>query len=224
MAVRVEVWWLDVTALGDSVSFETLSKPLAADEQIRAARFVHRRDQVRFTVCRGALRHVIGKRAGIAPAEVEFGYGAYGKPLLRNTGAGPIEFNLSHAGEWGVVAVSERAAVGIDVEQIRDKRDLAALARRFFTPDEQRGIEALPAAEFVDAFYRVWSRKEAYMKATGAGLSMGTATFSVAVGRDDPAAIAPWSFANLTLTPRGYSAALAVEGPALSVEEHRFAL
>lgn len=225
MAIPVEVWWLDVTVLGRGEAFETLSKSLNRDERDRAARFVHRHDQIRFTVCRGALRHVVGACAGITAAEVEFGYGAHGKPYLKNSGAaGQVEFNLSHAGEWGVVAVCGQAAVGVDVEQIRDARDLAALARRFFAAEEQQGIEALPAAEFVDAFYRVWSRKEAYMKGTGAGLSLGTDTFHVTVGRDDPAPIAPWSFANLALTPPGYAAALAVESPASSIKEQRFAL
>jgi 4'-phosphopantetheinyl transferase len=194
---------------------------LAPDERERAARFHFERDRERFVLARGALREILAGCVGAEPAALRFVYSAAGKPALApGLAAGtPLSFNLSHSHQLALLAVTSGAAIGADVEHARDLPDLVSMARRFFAPGESRRLLALPREAQAAAFYRCWTRKEAYLKARGEGLPGGLDRFEVAFGLDErpallathdaPAEAAHWSMLDLDLGP-GYAAAIAV--------------
>lgn len=215
------MWWLPVAKLSGSLPL--LRDCLTPAEQARASRFVRPEDQVRFAVCRGSLRHLLAAYTGCVPSEIEFRLGERGKPYLAGA---PIEFNLSHSGDWGVVAAGA-LPVGVDIERMKPLREFDQLVRRYFTIDEQRQMAAFAPADRLAAFYRAWSRKEAFMKATGEGLHLSTTSFSVTLAEATAALVAGdgierWTCANLAAVPAGYSAALIVEGPMAAIEEREF--
>jgi 4'-phosphopantetheinyl transferase len=198
-----------------------LERALSADERARAERLVSPRIRQRFVVARGALREILGRYVGIAPAAVRFRYGARGKPALDVGEATCLRFNLSHSGELALVAVSRGREIGVDVEQIRPDREFDRIASRFFSPAEVATLLALPQGARAEAFYRCWTRKEAYIKANGQGLVIPLDSFDVAfvssapaallANRRDPAEVQRWSMAALDLGA-GYAGALVVEG------------
>jgi 4'-phosphopantetheinyl transferase len=202
---------------------QTLSGLLSADEQARAARYHFERDQRRFTAARGQLRQVLAAYLHVVPRAVQFTYNPYGKPALaeaNHTGQPDVQFNLSHSGELGLLAVCKGQPVGIDIEIIRDNLERGNIARRYFAPSEVMALEALPPDQQLQAFFACWTRKEAYIKARGQGLSIGLDTFAVSLAPGEAAQLlvrdpgAPGGpFTLLTLDPEpGYAAALAVEG------------
>lgn len=195
---------------------------LSDDECRRADRFRTPALRRRFVAGRGGLRAVLSAYLGCAPERVEFVYGRHGKPALaQGLIAGPFEFNLSHSGELALCAVSSVGVVGVDIETIRPmEANGQNLIGRFFSARERDEFFALPDPERLAAFFRGWTRKEAFLKATGTGLSTVLDSFDVpldpaappAVLRvaDDPGAPARWSLFDLDPGP-GYAAALAVE-------------
>jgi 4'-phosphopantetheinyl transferase len=196
-------------------------KFMAADEIERADRFYFAKDRNRFTVARGALRQLLGAYLKLDPEAVSFGYGPQGKPSLSVTqSAYGIRFNLSHSGEIALLAVSRNRELGVDVEQIRADFTSGEIATRFFSPEECAKLERLPAYETVDAFFNCWTRKEAYIKARGGGLSIPLDSFAVAFAPGEAAALlhvkagdenfSRWRFHELH-PGAGYKAALAVE-------------
>jgi 4'-phosphopantetheinyl transferase len=151
---------------------------LDAGERARAARFVFDRDRRRFSTARGILREILGRVLEIAPENVDFAYGPHGKPAVQGSA---LHFNLSHSGDDGVVAWSRDLPVGVDIEEVRERDDLLGLARRFFSRTETAAIEMAAPEARLGAFYRCWTRKEALLKATGAGISRTLSTFTVDV-------------------------------------------
>lgn len=126
--------------------------------------------QRRFLLGRALLRERLGRALGIEPGAVVLRHSAEGKPHLGE--AGP-EFNLSHSGHWVALALSHAGPVGLDLEQPRKPRPLQAIARHYFHPDEARALEALEGSALETGFYRLWTLKEAYLKALGTGLAGG---------------------------------------------------
>ena len=175
---RLRLDWPDEVVAG-------MAAVLAPDEVERAGRFVFERDGRRYTLARGQLRHILGEWLGVPAREVGFVYGAYGKPRLTGGDAG-LEFNLAHSADLALAAVTEGGAIGIDIELQRGGIDLEGIARRFFAPGEVARWEALPLAERPAAFYRCWTRKEAYLKAHGAGLSVALDSFEVTLRAGEP--------------------------------------
>lgn len=159
---------------------------LAEDEVARANRFKFEEDRIRWTRARTALRSVLSRYAGASPESLRFAYGPHGKPSL--PAAGEIEFNLSHAGDWALIAVAKSVPVGVDIERIRPNVDMAALLRRI-------GETELPVA--VPDLFRIWTRREAKSKAAGGAL--------FDLPHRDACAI------DLTIT-EGYAAAIALVG------------
>jgi 4'-phosphopantetheinyl transferase len=202
---------------------------LSPDELARAGRFRFDRHRRRFIAARAALRAVLAGYLGQHPRKIQFLYGEHGKPHLDDPP--PLEFNLAHSGELALIAVTGTHAVGVDVELERDNVADEGIAERFFSASEVAALHSLPTEQRQAAFFRCWTRKEAFLKATGKGLSFGLDQFSVSLLPAEPAALlsvptgtenpARWSFFHLD-PGTGYQAALAVRGVTDSVRLWQF--
>jgi 4'-phosphopantetheinyl transferase len=145
---------------------------LSADELNRAARFRFDKDRHTFVACRGMLRCCLSDLLQVSPQDVSFAYSEEGKPHLHATRSEmAIEFNLSHTDGFAALAFAPGKRVGIDVEKLRDLADLLLIAEHHFSTDEFRRLESLPEVQRTLAFFRCWTRKEAYLKAVGCGIS-----------------------------------------------------
>lgn len=191
---------------------ESYLRTLAEDERVRANRFhfdVHRRH---FVVARGFLRLVLSRYLETTPEALRFAYGPYGKPMLAAESA--LRFNASHSGDWAVYAFVQDHEVGIDVEHIKKDFETEGIAERFFSAREVETLNTLADAERPAAFFRCWTRKEAYIKAIGSGLSHPLDSFDVTLAPGEPAALSRvegWSLFDLDVAP-DYAAALAIDG------------
>lgn len=151
------------------------------DEIERADRFHFDKDRNRFTIARGALRELLGGYLKIAPNQLSFVYGVQGKPALAEPyNSSGLHFNLSHSGDIALLAVTRNREIGVDVEQIRADFASEDIAARFFAPEECAKLKTLPLHQRPDAFFSCWTRKEAYIKARGKGLSIPLDSFEVA--------------------------------------------
>ncbi len=216
--------WVAALDLSEAVLAQ-IAGVLAPDERERAARFHFEADRRRFIAGRGILRRIIGDEyLGCDPASLVFVHGPNGKPMLDGRGAGSqLELNLAHSGDLAVYAFAEGRPLGVDLERLRALPDLDGLAAMVLTPWEQAELGRIGPAEREHAFFRVWTRKEAYLKATGEGLSRAPATFEVTVGSeapprlrgvdDDPMRARDWALQDLELPP-GYVGALVVQSAA----------
>ncbi len=217
---EVHVWR---AALDETPSrIDSFLNTLAADERTRAERFYFPRDRERFIVARGVLRAILGLYSNRAPECVFFSYSSHGKPKLAwESGDAAIRFNISHSHGVALYAVTRTREVGIDVEFIRSDLKVEQIAARFFSPYEIARLRTLPTDLREAAFFRCWTRKEAYIKAKGEGLSLPLDQFEVSLTPAEPAALLRtqrdpneaqrWSLQELTPAP-GYAAALAVQG------------
>jgi len=176
--VPCELWRFPLDQHLSAAAIATLS----ADEIARARRFVFEADRHRFMAGRAALRQLIAHRTGLAPASLRFTLGRFGKPALAAQDG--LEFNLSHSGATGVLAMSERTALGVDMEIVRPMPDADSLAAAYFAPPERAAVAAFAAAARDLAFLRCWTRKEACLKAIGIGLNLATAGFDVGAQPD----------------------------------------
>lgn len=143
-------------------------------EKARAARFVFDHDRRRFIAAHVGLRRLLGDRLGVEPAALRFEPGEFGKPRLRDEPR--CAFSLTHSGDEALVALSDGPDIGVDLEGVRDFRDVDGLARQCLTPAELVAFDATPEAGRVLAFLRAWTRKEACLKALGTGLQIAPAT------------------------------------------------
>ncbi len=193
---------------------------LCQEELARAARFRVEDARRRFIAGRAILRLLLGRYLRRDPAEILLRYQPHGKPYLAGGAGGfDLRFNLSHSNELALYAFAREREIGVDLEQIRTDRDHDLLAARFFSPEENAALATLPPEGRRDAFFRCWTRKEAYLKARGEGLSIPLAGFSVSAGQTAallnvdfaPEETGRWSLISIDSIP-GYAAALAVEG------------
>lgn len=167
---------LDVPA----VRVAELTSLLSKDERNRAARFKFDKHRRRYIACRGTLRTILGRYLGLEPLRLEFAYGPQGKPALTNGHeVSDLQFNLSRSHERGIVAVHRQEELGVDIEHLRPIPDALQIARRFFSTEEYRALDALPPAEHGSAFFGYWTRKEAVVKSIGMGLSLPTESFTL---------------------------------------------
>lgn len=201
----------------------TFAASLSPEEHSRAARFAFDRDRRRFIAGRGWLRAVLSDYLAIEPGDIELSYGPFGKPEL--TGADTLQFNLSHSNGLALLGVCQGRAIGIDLEAIRPMPDAEQIAERSFSLRERRDLRHLPASHRLNAFFHVWTCKEAFLKSTGDGLSRALDDFDVSLPPGKPALLrvgadprqaARWSVAALTPAP-DFVAALVVEGALGSV-------
>lgn len=149
-------------------------------ERSRRRRFVHPRPSREFTLCRAALRSLLCRELGCSNDDLSFGTSKFGKPFARvNDVAASIAFNVSHSGRHGLIALSPEGRIGVDVEERSPNRNLDACIRLLFAPGEQAEFENVSEQGKVEQFYRLWTLKEALIKAVGAGLSIDTTKFEV---------------------------------------------
>ena len=223
------VWLIELPAI--AVDAAEIGSVLAPEELSRGAKFFREIDRRRYLTTRFALRDILGRYGRELPERIEFDYNAFGKPSL--IGEAALRFNVSHAGEVSLVAVAWNRQVGVDVEKIRgDSSDelvtLRNIARRFFAPNEVNRLLQLPEAALPQSFFTCWTRKEAFIKAKGAGLSIPLDSFEVSflpgerpelmVYSAGPEENERWSVFHLEPAP-GYVGALVVEGEDLRLKQ-----
>jgi 4'-phosphopantetheinyl transferase len=223
---EVHVWRASLTGENSDKSENSraysLQHLLSIEERERAGKFYFERDRRNWVVAHGILRILLAQYLDTDPRTLRFETNAYGKPLLAAPHSGAnLHFNLSHSGKLALYAFAFGRQVGVDVEYTRSGIDYEELARRYFSRHEYATVQSLPAAQREEAFFLGWSRKEAYIKARGKGVSIPLEQFDVSLtpgepakllgSRENPPAPAQWSL--YALAPgTGYVGALAVEG------------
>lgn len=228
---EVHVWAAPLDPPAEDVrSYASL---LAPDEQARAERFRFERDRRRFSVARGVLRLLLGRYLETEPRRVAFRYESHGKPVLGGELAGRgLRFNVSHSGEMALYALARGRELGVDVEEVRPMEDGLQIAERFFSQAEVAAFRALPAEVRDEAFFNCWTRKEAYIKAVGEGLSFPLHAFDVSLAPGEPARLLAsrdprqaerWSLRALPDPAPGYRAAVVAEGAGWDVACWRWA-
>jgi len=216
-ATEVHVWQASLEGRAADI-FESF---LSADELTRANRFHFIKDRNHFVVARGLLRNLLAAYLGVNCAELRFSYGAQGKPFLLLDGQAQINFNVSHSDGRAAFAFTRGRDLGVDLEYVKDDFDDELIANRFFSRAEVLALRTVPADLRKQAFFNCWTRKEAYIKARGEGLSMPLDQFDVSLRPDEPVAllnnyreereVSRWSMQAIP-APEGYVGALVVEG------------
>lgn len=204
---EIHVWCVELDA-GDEVA--ALAACLSAEERERASGLPSETHQRRFVVARGRLRQLLGRYLGQAPGAIAFARGAHGKPFLQEGG---LHFNGSHSHELALYAIAQSREVGVDVEWMRPHIAHEQIAARFFALEEQEALAQVPAEQRRAAFYNLWTRKEAYLKARGDGLAAGLSTFAVSLGAEAALLHSDEGWKLMALEPAaGYVAALCGAG------------
>ncbi len=212
MSSQVEIHVVTLSAV------EPRPEVLEGRERARWERLRIEAKRRQFVAAQTALRTVLGRRTGLEPGEVRFGYGEHGKPYLP---ARPdLGFNMTHSGDRALIAVSDAADVGVDLEYLGRDRPFLRLAQRYFSAPEHEWLAALPEDRHRRAFYRTWVLKEAYLKAVGTGLTFPPSGFTLELQAEQPRVLATelpgdtpggWSLRDLEIH-RDYAAALCVRG------------
>jgi len=220
---QVDIWRVCLDLATDPR--RRLESILSEDEAQRAARFYFPADKDRFVVAHGCLRDILRRYLPTESRQLNFSTNAYGKPHLSSEHG--LDFNLSHSRDFALVAVTRHRQVGVDIEYIRGEVSREGIAGHFFSEGEVSELLSLPPEQHEIAFFNCWTRKEAYIKACGLGLSLPLESFDVSLvpgepailraTRPDPQQALRWTLKHLEVQP-GYAAAVAVEGAALSAE------
>jgi 4'-phosphopantetheinyl transferase len=217
---EVHVWMARLDQPEETVA--SYRAVLSTDERARADRFHFEKDRTAYTVARAALKSLLGRYLGVAPTAIQFQYSSHGKPYLEESvNPGGINFNISHSHKLALLAFAIGRQVGVDVERIRADFATLEIAERFFSRIEVAALLAQPTEQQADCFFNCWTRKEAYIKAIGEGLSCPLHRFDVTLGPDEPARLlatradsqdaSRWSMHNLDPGP-GYKGAVIAEG------------
>lgn len=181
---RVWLAHLDLAA----ATVDRLVAVLSPDERERAVRFHFRRDAMRWIVARATLREILGAYLETEPVAIAFTYGPKGKPaLVVEEGRADLQFSISHSADLAAFAVTVGVPVGVDVERLREVDDMEQIAARTFSVRECSALRSLPPEQRAAGFFNCWTRKEAYIKALGEGLSYPLDRFSVSVAPGLPA-------------------------------------
>jgi 4'-phosphopantetheinyl transferase len=197
-----------------------LKKLLAPDEQRRADRFLVESARSRFLASHGALRIVLGAYVGREPRELSFVLSDKGKPAFSaETSTKRLCFNLSHSGDFALIALAAGREVGVDIERVQDRPDMYQPQNSFLAPGEQVRLNELAPSQRRDFFYRVWTCKEAVLKATGQGIASGLRSPDLSLNLTQAQARAGfvvehnggcWRVYELEPAP-GYASAVAIE-------------
>ena len=222
---KVHVWLASLDLPPTAIL--ALRRTLTADELARVKRFHFTEDRARFIAARGVLRDILARYLGTEANQVCFRYSSHGKPsLAAGSQRGgqrkpPLHFNLSHTSDLALVAIARGRRVGVDIESMRTDIAQDLIAARSFSPREQARLRALPIHLKAQGFFNCWTRKEAYIKARGEGLSLPLDQFDVSLAPGEPARLlhvegnaeeaSRWTLAELVPRP-SYVATLVVEG------------
>jgi 4'-phosphopantetheinyl transferase len=212
----IGLWLVDVTSGADTRGWQHLSD----DERDRASRFSKEADRRRYIVVRASLRALLGAALGVKMDTLTFDYGAAEKPFLRDYPT--LEFNVSHAGVHGLIALSGIGAVGVDIDSPRPDLDVVDLAREFFSPLEYELVATAAATMKVTLFLRLWTYKEALAKAAGRSIAhtvnVALPDLALATARQPSSMNASWqnvgnSWLSSVPLPQPYVGALALRHP-----------
>ena len=226
----VHIWHASLEQSGEVV--HALRAVLSEEELKRAERFHFDHHRRHFIAGRGILRHLLSLYTGIEPGQLQLEYTRNGKPFLPGMdGASGIRFNLSHSGGIAIYAFTRGREVGIDIEYQRPIDDMDRIAERNFSVREYTTLGTLPEQQRLDAFYLCWTRKEAFIKAIGEGISFPLQQFDVTLIPGEPAQLLSvdgsaekagrWSMHNLTIAD-GYAAALVIEGSDCALTQRKW--
>ena len=209
--------WSSTLPLRES-SRNQLYQTLSEEERERAARFRFAQDRNGYVTSRGLLRAILSRYLNQAPGGIAITYGMNGKPTLSGS---PVCFNVAHSGQLVVFALAREERLGIDIEHIRPMDNLEEVARQFFSLAEYEDLLQIPEHGRLDAFFRCWTRKEAYVKATGKGLQAELDRFQVSLKPGEPTRFiamndgrnnsSDWSLFDWT-PKKGYAGAIAIYG------------
>ena len=203
---RVSLWWapLDVPAS----TLQSLAACLSAQEGRRAAELRRHVDRERFVAVRGWLRRLLAGELGCDPREVQIVTDDGGKPMVEGS---DLRFNASRSAGLALFATSWQTEVGVDIEAIREDVDIEGIARRFFSPAEQRALASLSPVHRLSASFQCWTRKEAFAKGIGTGLTFPLPSVDVWAADGRSMTVSDWTIHQVDVGI-GYAAAVAVTG------------
>jgi 4'-phosphopantetheinyl transferase len=229
-ADEAHVWRVSLDQPADMIA--KLAPLLSQDERQRARRFHRPVDRDRFIAGRGILRKIISAYLALSPGQLRFTYNEYGKPAVsdeQNDRA--LNFNLSHSAELILYAITRGRDVGIDIEYIREDFATLEIAEHFFSKDEVTSLKSLPTDQRTIGFFNCWSRKEAFIKAKGMGVSYPLDRFTVSLAPGDPPAllkvdddereVARWKMYELK-PGAGYAAAMIATEPPVTLNQRHW--
>jgi 4'-phosphopantetheinyl transferase len=222
---HVDVWCVPLTV--DESRLSSTLQFLSADERVKAGRMRFKNAREYYVAARGFLRLIIASYLDEQPKDLIFQYGQHGKPALADGFSNvEISFNMSHSHGMALYCVGLKRRLGVDIEKIRTDMSFGRIAKRFFSSKEYEALEKLPPERQKYGFFNCWTRKEAYIKAKGEGISSLISRFAVSLAPGEPAAlldhqldgqeVSRWSIVDLDVGPE-YAAALAVEGQGVIV-------
>jgi len=216
-ADEVHVWFCELSAVSH---LDTSAFSLSESEKERAARYQSENARFTFVASRAFLRNVLSRYLDVSPISICFQTETNGKPRIATPADSRLQFNLSHSGHSAVCAVSRDARVGIDLEEVEPSRCDGDTAAQVFSPSELRLLAAMDKDARVESFFRGWTRKEAYAKCVGLGLSLDVRSLELrfAEGQSHSDAVTLCTFE----CPNGIPATVAVEAPALRPLFYRF--
>ena len=225
---EVHIWYAELSNPADA---RTLQSLLSVDEVERANRFRFPEHRRRFRIARGCLRQLLGAYLDVPPQQVRFAYSAEGKPQLSSEFSQELSFNVSHSEDLAVLSFANHRKIGVDVEVFRYDVDTEGIPRRFFSDVEQFALAGLHGQQKIEGFFNCWTRKEAYVKAVGLGLSLPLRDFDVSLLPGQPARIlatrpdaklaSQWSVESFYLNEQ-CAAAVVVEGRIAALQVRQF--
>lgn len=174
---QVQIWRVPLQASPETLA--GLERSLSPEELARAGRFRFARDRRAYVVTRAVLRALLARVLALEPSGVRLQLGPQGKPFLAQTHHSDLQFNVAHSRDLALIALTRGPQLGVDVEYRRDLDDAQRIAKRFFSRQEVDALLAAPIARQHQLFFRIWTRKEAFIKATGKGLSQPLGAFNV---------------------------------------------
>jgi len=185
---EIHVWRVSLAQTESCL--QNLQQTLSTDERTKADRFRFPKDRSQFIVSRGALRAILSRYLNISSHILRFDYNPYGKPSLTVAqGGNTLRFNLSHSRGMALIAITKNRDIGVDLEGINQNFSCLEIAEKFFSPLENSVLRSLPEHLQATAFFTCWTRKEAYIKAVGKGLSIPLNQFDVSLAPGEPAAL-----------------------------------
>lgn len=229
-AGAVHIWHIDLLPAGERIPD---CRNFLADEDLqRAERFHFDRDRRRFVAAHAAMRNILAQYLGVSAREILFHAAEKGKPQLGSSlSRSGLRFNLSHSHDRALLALARDSEIGVDIEFIKPQSAGEEIANRFFSSREAAVLGSLPPASRVPAFFHCWTRKEAYIKAIGGGLSVPLDSFDVAFGPGEsarllrvdgaPEELSRWSMYDVPVR-QGYAAAVVVEGQQHRLEQREW--